>query len=930
MNHETMQERVRQALDAELSGLRTTPGERDRMYANVIGGTKVKRKLTTGLVLAIVLTLITVAAVAAALLTRKEIVEKVAVPMAIENDPATGVQEMYTTEQLAQLVRTLNENGFTLEENSTIMQCLQNGQGYYEEETIMEICREAFGGYFYTWTLEEQDWFNHLMVDVGFLESYESCMPGEGTMSYEDAEAFAFAALKKEYGNKVEPENREKYKLGRQFYRDMENDNKLTWNFSLDPKSVEYGNYNVVFEDQDPEGTAYTYASIPDWTRSYTGDDVMMAFYNVHSWYSGAWPQSVWRELHGMMEKAQLDPESSDYPEYRGYQMTDYPDPAEGEISREEAIRIAKEALKLDKAAMDSAVLTEYDGERTWLVSFVVYPPEDGTEDEESGNYTAALDSASGEVKSLRKRTMDDDNSMAFVPEKAYELAREGRLKTSDYIRMAAEAVRKEYPELDPLNEEEFTASDYGGRWHYVTFRTKNIRHGNISVTVEPDGTVSEIEADTEPLSGDNLMTRYRLVYGYFGQWDQQRWVQLRQELEGLETSSIEGELLKMGRFPEESSVSIGHEKAQELAIQAIGKRSVEVNTCVLIDAEPHPVWKMRLLTDTPDDPVVELDAETGEVLATDIFKTDYTPTYVLYSLEKNWRKAELETLGAAEMARREVTYRYMDLWYDFPEPEFENPDEYETAADGLTVRFTGRWAGMKDYLTEFDENGYVVRCEETDSKSTETRPESDGTEEGTWRAAMYYLPDNAPAPREDGKPWVWEMDFAPAEFWKQLEETMEKLDVNANNLMERQQIWYEEYGDNTFWPQEIKVCCDMLVTTPEMIEEQKQDGSLTYPVFPTPGKKTDEEIQAIAEQHMREELVPEMGEEWVAKLKYGACLWNNSYLPNENKEVDVPSWVCQYFGYEEWNRDWNAKYYMLISEDGEVLFSEFWADGNG
>ena len=80
----------------------------------------------------------------------------------------------------------------------------------------------------------------------------------------------------------------------------------------------------------------------------------------------------------------------------------------------------------------------------------------------------------------------------------------------------------------------------------------------------------------------------------------------------------------------------------------------------------------------------------------------------------------------------------------------------------------------------------------------------------------------------------------------------------------------------------------------------------------------------------MREELVPEMGEEWVAKLKYGACLWNNSYLPNENKEVDVPSWVCQYFGYEEWNRDWNAKYYMLISEDGEVLCSEFWADGNG
>ena len=296
MNHETMEERVRQALDAELSGLRTTPGERDRMYANVTGGTKVKRKLTMGLVLAIVLVLITAAAIAAALLTRKEIVEQVAVPLAIENDPATGVQEKYTPEQLAQLVRALNENGFTLEENSTIMQCLQNGQGYYEEETIMEICRQAFGGNFYNWTLEEQDWFNHLMVDVGFYESYESCLPGEGTMSYEEAESFAFETLKKEYGKKVEPENREQYKLGRQLFRDIENDNRLTWNFSLEPKSVEYGNYNVVFEDRDPAGTVYTYASIPDWTHSYTGDDVMMAFYNVHSWASESWQQSVWHK----------------------------------------------------------------------------------------------------------------------------------------------------------------------------------------------------------------------------------------------------------------------------------------------------------------------------------------------------------------------------------------------------------------------------------------------------------------------------------------------------------------------------------------------------------------------------------------------------------------------------------------------------------
>ena len=55
MNNEMMKERIQQALNSELSGLRTSSEERDRLYENAIGGTKVKRKLTAGLVLALAL-----------------------------------------------------------------------------------------------------------------------------------------------------------------------------------------------------------------------------------------------------------------------------------------------------------------------------------------------------------------------------------------------------------------------------------------------------------------------------------------------------------------------------------------------------------------------------------------------------------------------------------------------------------------------------------------------------------------------------------------------------------------------------------------------------------------------------------------------------------------------------------------------------------
>ena len=165
-------------------------------------------------ILAVTITALLIAAVALAvtLLTHQEIIEQVAVPLAVDNDASVGVNDTYNVEELAELVRSLNENGITLEENNRIMQALQNGQGYYEEETIMEICRQAFGGNFYTWTLEEQDWFDRLMVDIGWYETYESCLPGENNMTYEQAEAFAFAELRKEFGEELNPEDRTAYR----------------------------------------------------------------------------------------------------------------------------------------------------------------------------------------------------------------------------------------------------------------------------------------------------------------------------------------------------------------------------------------------------------------------------------------------------------------------------------------------------------------------------------------------------------------------------------------------------------------------------------------------------------------------------------------------------------------------------------------------
>ena len=900
-----------EAIDTTLSGLQPDPWLYRRVAAGLEEGEKqVKRRFSTALVIALIIAMLGAVALAATLLSHQEVVEQVAIPLAKENDGQVSANNLYSTEDLSELVRSLNENGITLEENNRIMQSLKNGQAYYEEETIMEICRQAFGGNFYTWTLEEQDWFGRLMVEIGFYETYESRLPGKENLTYEDAEAFAFDRLRKVYGEELEAENREVYQLSRQFYHDAENGGKASWSFMLEPLDVTHGRYSIRFTDEDPVGTASVSADIPDWTKPYTGPELINQFHTVYSWAQGSWPQSVRRQLHEMMRDAVLEPGNYYYTVCRGYLLTDYPDPTENEITRDEAIRVGKEALQMDRAALDSAVLTEYEGKRTWLVGMVINQPDYPQTDDEAGTYVIAIDSATGKVESVRKSTEDDDISFAFVPQAAYEKAWEGILKNSDYVRLAKDALREAYPDL---NMDVYKVNDRGGKNHNMYFTSKDIRQGDASVSVNPEGTVLTVAADPQPLNESNIFTRFSSAYGYFGNWGQDIWIRLGQEMETMTPANWESRLLKDTRYPEEASVPIGHEKARELAIIASGKRTAEVNTCVLVGAEPHPVWIIRLLTDEADNPVLGIDAETGDVVFTEQYKTDYTPKYVLYTLPATWRKAELENLGAPYMAKVAVTHEFGDMWLDEPELDVDNTSNWECLQDGLTVRYIGRWAGMKSYEVELDENGFVLRCEETESPSTEIGPGN--------------LPEDGlvpmPTPLPDGKPWFFGMDFADAAFWNEMESKMAEYGVSPENRRMKEMEWESLYGDFSQWPTDCQVISHFM-SQPDAV--MFENG---YPLFPREGKKTREEIYALAKEAFHREADGIMGAEWVDGLRPDGMLWSKVYA-NEGEEINGPCWFINMEIYDEALGSWEAKGYVILNEDGEVLLSVLELMSNG
>ena len=589
-----------------------------------------KRKLCAALAAAAVLILAS-AATAAVPLTPVEIVEQIAVPAAVANDPEVGINNAYSAEELAEIVRVLNENGIGLEENSFVMQMIRNGYGLFEESVISAICEQAFGrdtG----WTLEEQDWYREQLVKIGSYETHRSCLPGPDNMTAEKAEAFALESIRKAYGRDLPLEDRSIWKLYREFEPSGKDNPEDRWSFRLQPRDMEHGRYSASFNDRNPEASISVEGDEPDW-KDWTAEELLTQFRQIYS-SQITWPQAVWQQLHEMMLQKDPDPSEFQYPEFRGYQLTAYPEPDAQEISREEAIRIAREALNRERAALDSAVLTEYGGERAWLVRLVIWTPWDRSEDPEAGSWIVTIDSTSGTVTSLR----DEGHWYeAYIPEAACRKAEKEVPEKPDYLQIAADAVRNQYPGLDPLDESEYGVSVMGLYTCYVDFITKTIQHGSISVVLSQSGEVREITVDQEGPSCDNLFDRYWKIHGYFGQWDQEIWVQLDRDKAGLKAKSTDGKILKATHFPEESSVRIGHEEAQKLGMKATGARRVEVNTCVLVDAKPHPVWIMRILAN--DDTVIGIDAETGKTVFTQAFDVDETPHYVLYSMPKTWKK---------------------------------------------------------------------------------------------------------------------------------------------------------------------------------------------------------------------------------------------------------------------------------------------------
>lgn len=401
---------VQQVFDSSLSGIQDDPWMAQRVLSKAheapgTGGFIVKKKMSAGLIFAIVMILLTVTAVAAVLLTHTEIIEQFAVPMALENDTKDTTQETYTNEELVQLIAILSENGITLDEDTSIMNALENGEGYWEEETLMAICREAFGGNFSTWSIEEKHWFDNMTVQIGFKEKNPYLIPGEGDMSIQEAKTYAAKLLKDKYGVELPVENNEKWMIWEWFYApwtDTEGNHPATWKFEYVDRETNMVVYSAKF---DRDGNVIELKGLP-----FSSNSVHAASFNDANMYidqkygaMGAWSIEGWTEFGQLI--APFEPSSQ---REWAHQQAGYCVPPTGSLDEAAALHIARDAIKLGNEDSYQIICCTDGGKPIYKLTLRYEFPENRVEHRYDAIWCVEMDCMTGEITAIRENQPDD------------------------------------------------------------------------------------------------------------------------------------------------------------------------------------------------------------------------------------------------------------------------------------------------------------------------------------------------------------------------------------------------------------------------------------------------------------------------------------------------------------------------------------------
>lgn len=385
MNKRENRELIQDALDSALSGLQDDPWLAQRVIAEAKGEKSAKRKISYGLMLALLLVLAAVTALAATALN-------ILYEKTIEVEGQEGLIEEWDAQSLINLIDWMQEAGVQLDEVQLHMldddaltheqkreTALAIIEGYYPSRdgilTSVDIIAKEKGPIEY-WSLEDKNWLSDMLEQYRPSEVAHgrNLLPGEGDVSEEEAKAVFFAALEEKYGQTED-----------EFDLDTLTSSFGTGRFTIDSvteEGVRYWTFSVQTRDHQDSAAGFIRANGEaiqvtsfgavgrTWIEDYADDRKVFnartsaeGFYQLlHKW------KPIFDE---MIESGELDPNARGYANsdlMYWYSITDVVGlPREGDLTQEEARTFADAAIldRLGWTAEDLDCFTPWVSYRT-------------------------------------------------------------------------------------------------------------------------------------------------------------------------------------------------------------------------------------------------------------------------------------------------------------------------------------------------------------------------------------------------------------------------------------------------------------------------------------------------------------------------------------------------------------------------------------
>lgn len=340
-------EKIRQSLDENLSGLYVTEG-RHRMMMNEIttGGSKVKKRFSLSLIVACVL-ILALASMAYAIVSWRQMAETTA-----QLESHVGYFENWNSEQKATLLEQLVECG-EVEDSETVQKALHEAKTNHDGILITSLLEEWIGlpedavtftsimerilGKFESWSVEDKAWYSDVLIQtkrIGYDEEIH-ILPTSEDLQQSEALSIAKAAMIEQF--QLPLTALDNYEVDYDFYIMPNRENDKRWLISFRPPlSGEDREYSVIAE--------YTVCVTNQ--GEVTADDLRGIDL---PWENNSFTSTKGEGINGYKSIEDIQEAKGDSKywtlEERAYFISWYGLPSENDVSEEEAIQAAQNAL---------------------------------------------------------------------------------------------------------------------------------------------------------------------------------------------------------------------------------------------------------------------------------------------------------------------------------------------------------------------------------------------------------------------------------------------------------------------------------------------------------------------------------------------------------------------------------------------------------